>query len=170
MISGGISYIFSEPVRRSVGIGGFLCRKFHLSQKNSLVFSVEHIQFNKKSVFFRNHIAVLGNEDTVCFRLQMLIGFSGERKILFFTAHETLGFVSKKIVIILPADADDRGSAKIPLLDPVAGIRSQILRKVILPDQKFTFDLHIKNLRICEMKRYYVQSTGKKQDLQWHIC
>ena len=131
---------------------------------------MEHIQFNKKSVFFRNHIAVLGNEDTVCFRLQMLIGFSGERKIIFFTAHETLGFVSKKIVIILPADADDRGSAKIPLLDPVAGIRSQILRKVILPDQKFTFDLHIKNLRICEMKRYYVQSTGKKQDLQWHIC
>ena len=118
--------------------------KFNLSQKNSLVFSVEHIQLNKKSVFFRDHIAVLGNEDTVCFRLQMLIGFSGERKIIFFTAHETFGFVSKKIVIILPADADNRGSAKIPLLNPVAGIGSQILRKVILPDQKFTFNLHNK--------------------------
>ena len=108
MIFCRISHIFTEPFRRGVGIGCFLCGKFHFSQKNALIFSVKDIQFDKKSAFFRDHVAVFCDEDSICLGFQVFISFCGERKIILLTAHQSYGFISEKIVIVLSSDADHR--------------------------------------------------------------
>ena len=142
MIFCRIGYIFSEPVRCSVGVGCVLCGKFYFSQKNALIFSVEHIQFNKKPVFFRDYITVFCDEDSVCLGLQVFIGLCCEWKILLLACHQSFGFISEKIVIVLSADADYRRGTEITLLDSMTGIRSQVFRQIFFFNKKFTFNFH----------------------------
>ena len=65
MVFRRISHILPKPLRCSISISCLFRRKFDLSKKNSLIFPVEHIQLNKKPVFFRNYVAVFCNKDTI---------------------------------------------------------------------------------------------------------
>ena len=70
----------------------------------------------------------------------MLIGLSGQGKIVFFSCHEAFSFVSKIIVIILTADPDDRIGIQVSLLNEKTGVVVKIRRQFF--DRKFAFDFH----------------------------
>ena len=43
--------------------------------------------------------------------IEMAVGFLGKRKIMFFTHHQTFGFVGQDVVISISADTDNRFGA-----------------------------------------------------------
>ena len=49
--------------------------------------------------------------EPVSAEMQMAVGFLGKRKIMFFTHHQTFGFVGQDVVISISADTDNRFGA-----------------------------------------------------------
>ena len=90
MISRRISDIFSEPFRRNIGICLFFGFEFNFGKKKSIIVFVEDIKFDRQAILFRDQITGLGDDDAVGFWLEMLIGFLGQREIVFLSGQESL--------------------------------------------------------------------------------
>jgi hypothetical protein len=84
VVFGGIGDIFAEPFRRNKGICLIHTLKFHFGKCERSEFAVENIKFDR--IFFqkRDLIAGLLDQKSVRFRGKMVIGFFGEREIIFF--------------------------------------------------------------------------------------
>ena len=50
---------------------------------------MEDIKFDRQAILFRDQITGLGDEDAVGFWLEMLIGFLGQREIVFLSGQES---------------------------------------------------------------------------------
>ena len=94
----------------------------------------------------RDAVALFCDNASVCLFEQMVVGFLGKRKIVFFTHHQTFGFVGQDVVISIPADTDNRFGAEISLLKCAVRISLKVIRKLM--DQIFAFNFHGKVLLI----------------------
>ena len=71
----------------------------------------EDIKLDREMIFVRDAVAFFCDNAPVCLFAQMAVGFLGKRKIMFFTHHQTFGFVGQDVVISIPADTDNRFGA-----------------------------------------------------------
>ena len=136
MISLVISHILKEPVRGKKGICHLLVGEFHLGNDKRSKRRLEHVKFNGelRHLFGRKitvpepgrrngkQIALFGNNIAVCLCAQMFIGFFVQGKIVLFSGKKPFSFVSKLIVIILPANAENGIGIQISLLNDEAGV------------------------------------------------
>ena len=70
----------------------------------------------------------------------MLVSLTCQGKVVLLPLHQALGFVGEYIVVIVPADADHRGGAEIPLFDDAGFLYVQAGGD--LRDQIFALDFH----------------------------
>ena len=127
VIFAGIGNIFGEPFRRCKAVRFIFRRKFHFCKDQRSKFSLKNIQFDGIGTKW-NTISLFCDKQTVCFRAEMFVTLCGQRKIVFFSCHETTGFVGEKISIILFADAHNRIGTQIALFNVAAWILFQMFR------------------------------------------
>lgn len=118
----GKGYVFSEPGGRNKGIGIFFCRKFNFQKDQMRKPAFKYIQFSGQSAGKRDHVTLLLNQMSVYFGQKVIIGFPGQREIIFLPCHGAFGFVSDFILIVIPPDADDGLCIQISLLYDAAGV------------------------------------------------
>ena len=127
VIFAGIGDIFCKPFRGRKGVGFLFRRKFDFCQNKRREITFKNIKLNGIRIQ-RNTVALFGDEQSICFFAQVSIAFSGQWKIVFFPGHESAGFVSEKVGIILFADAHDRIGTQITLFDLEAWVLFQMFR------------------------------------------
>ena len=111
MIFAGKGDILTKPVRRGKGICLFFGRKFDFGKEKRGEITGEDVKLDREMIFVRDAVAFFCDNAPVCLFAQMAVGFLGKRKIMFFTHHQTFGFVGQDVVISISADTDNRFGA-----------------------------------------------------------
>ena len=108
MIFAGKGDILTKPIRRGKGICLFFGREFDFGKEKWGEITGEDIKLDREMISVRDAVAFFCDNAPVCLFAQMAVGFLGKRKIMFFTNHQTFGFVGQDVVISIPADTDNR--------------------------------------------------------------
>lgn len=114
VIFAGKGDILTKPVRWGKGICLFFGREFDFGKEKRGEITGEDIKLDREMIFVRDAVAFFCDNAPVCLFAQMAVGFLGKRKIMFFTHHQTFGFVGQDVVISIPADTDNRFGADKP--------------------------------------------------------
>ena len=114
MIFAGKGDILTKPIRRGKGICLFFGREFDFGKEKWDEITGEDIKLDREMISVRDAVAFFCDNAPVCLFAQMAVGFLGKRKIMFFTNHQTFGFVGQDVVISIPADTDNRFGAELP--------------------------------------------------------
>ena len=134
VIKGRMCHIFPKPLLWAVRAGGIFIGKLDLSENKGREFTLKNVKFQREIAVKRDQIPFFGNDPAVCFREQVEVRFFCERKIVFLPDHEPLGLIGEKIVVVISADADNRGGAEVSLFNMAAGVILRTERKLIRVD------------------------------------